>query len=68
MQAISVPPPQRDDPSAAAEDKMKGNSAFRAGLFEVRITTSHDSIYVLYQQLSLHQTRLSAHSPLVRSV
>jgi hypothetical protein len=34
-QVIAVPPPQRDDPAAAAEHKLKGDAAYRAGLFEV---------------------------------
>jgi hypothetical protein len=36
MQVIVVPPPQRDDPAAAAQDKVKGDAAYRAGLYEVR--------------------------------
>jgi hypothetical protein len=36
MQGPSVPPPQRDDPAAAAEHKLKGDAAYRAGLYEVK--------------------------------
>jgi hypothetical protein len=32
---IAVPPPQRDDPAAAAADKLRGDAAYRAKLYEV---------------------------------
>ena len=29
------PPPQRNDPAAAAADKLRGDAAYRAKLYEV---------------------------------
>jgi len=33
---VVVPQPRQEDAAAAAEHKMQGDVAFRAGLFEVR--------------------------------
>lgn len=36
LQEVVVPQPRQEDAAAAAEHKMQGDVAFRAGLFEVR--------------------------------
>ncbi len=36
MQEVAVPPAKQEDAAAAAEHKMQGDVAFRAGLYEAR--------------------------------